>query len=381
MEIASSLRGRIKLGEFEENRLPSERDLTAEFGVQRATVRRALKELEREGLVFRDTTRRGTFIRSEATPVAANGNGNYGSGGYPERSGIALVIGRAHDTTAPADIARGLSQVANTQGRSMIWFDLPTNSGHAEANVPDPGELMERGIAATVLWPGVPANVERLRTLRAAMPLVLLDRRVPGFESDFVGIDDFQGGQRVTEHLIEIGHHRIGFLSVASHASTVQARCRGWATALRNAGIEPRTEWILHRDHSGGEITPADDDALELLLSGGDAPGAAPLTAVVCTNDTVAAGLIRHLNDTGRRIGEDVAVTGFGNTFPPLLEAVGLTTVAQPFEEMGRSAATILLSRLQGEGAELPFPRELELPVDLVVRRSCGAASSGRARR
>jgi DNA-binding FadR family transcriptional regulator len=102
MEIASSLRGRIERGDFKRGRLPSERQLTAEFGVQRGTVRRALKELEAEGLVFRDTTR-GTFARTGAAPGR-------------RQAGIALVVGRAADTTAPGDIARGLSQVAYEAG-------------------------------------------------------------------------------------------------------------------------------------------------------------------------------------------------------------------------------------------------------------------------
>jgi GntR family transcriptional regulator of arabinose operon len=367
MEIASTLRGRIAQGDFEQNRLPSERDLTAEFKVQRATVRRALKELEREGLVVRDVTRRGTFI-NRFPLSAANSNANRSVG----EGSIALVIGRALDSTAPGDIARGLSQVANTENRSVIWFDLPAHTGHAEAEVPDPRDLIARGIAAAVVWPDVPVPVERLRALREAMPLVLLDRRAPGFESDFVGIDDFAGGRMVTEHLLGLGHRRIGFLSVASHASTVQARCRGWAAALNAAGITPRPEWILHRDNSKGELTTADDEALELLLRGGEQAGEAPLDAIVCANDTVAAGLIRYLFQSGRSVGSDVAVTGFGNTFPALLEAVGLTTVAQPFEGLGRTAAEILMARLQGE--EIPFPSEVELPVELIVRRSCGAA-------
>jgi len=367
LEIASTLRGRIAQGEFAANRLPSERDLTTQFGVQRATVRRALKELEREGLVVRDITRRGTFINTRSRTAAESKNSS------AAHASIALIIGRARDTTAPGDIARGLSQVANTQDRSVIWFDLPAHCGHAEAEVPDACDLMARGIGAAVVWPDVPAPVERLRALREAMPLVLLDRRVPGFESDFVGIDDFAGGRTVTEHLLDVGHRRIGFLSVASHASTVQARCRGWAAALGAVKIEARPEWILHRDNSNGEITASDEEALELFLGGGELSGvgASPLDAVVCANDTVAAGLIRYLNASGRRVGEDVAVTGFGNTFPALLEAVGLTTIAQPFEALGRMAAEILIARLTGQ--EMPFPREVEVPVKLIVRRSCGS--------
>jgi GntR family transcriptional regulator, arabinose operon transcriptional repressor len=355
LEIASNLRGRIERGDFAGGRLPSERDLTDEFKVQRATVRRALKTLENEGMIFRDTTR-GTFARQRVP-----------SGRKPqtEKGGIALVVGRASDTTAPGDIARGLAQVVRAADRFLVWFDTPAAPGHAEVEIPDADDLLARGVAACALWPRVPASVERLRALRDAMPLVLLDRRVPGFESDFVGIDDAAAAKTVTAHLISVGHRRIGFVATNPHVGTVQNRYRGWAEAQLEAGIAPDDSRVLFKT---GDLGEADDPLLERLISG----GREPLTALVCSNDTVAAHVLRFLNTRGTRVGEEFAVTGFGNAFPTLLDAVGLTTVAQPFEEMGRAAGEILLSRLNDGSDTSARTREAELAVELVVRRSCG---------
>ena len=358
LEIASSLRGRIERGDFRNGRLPSERVLTVEFGVQRATVRRALKTLEEQGLVFRDATR-GTFARPPAPPETDSG-------------GIALVMGRAHDTTAPADIARGLTRAVREAERFLLWVDMPAAQGHAESEVPDPRDLIARGVAGAVLWPEIPASVERLRALRDAMPLVLLDRHVPGFESDFVGINDFAAGWAVAEHLLSVGHTRVGFISVAPHAGTVQARSRGYAAAMATAGTPARPEWTLHRER---DLTSADDAAIEILLSDGDASP----TALICANDSVAAALICALRRLGRRVPEDVAVTGFGNSMPQLLDALGLTTVAQPFEEMGRAAGQLILERLRAQaavvrsGASPPPVRDVLLDAEVIVRSSCGA--------
>jgi len=365
LEIASSLRGRIERGDFTRGRLPSERQLTAEFGVQRGTVRRALKELEDQGLVFRDTTR-GTFAYSR-TNGRVNGNGSVHERGV---AGIALVIGRAVDTTAPGDIARGLSQVAYDAGRSVFWLDTPTATGHAEASVPNADDLKARGVGAAVLWPEVPAPVEPMRALRAAMPLILLDRRVPGFESDFVGIDDFGAGRMMGRHLLSLGHRRIGFLSIAPRVGTVQERCRGYAAALSEAGVTARPEWVLHRE---GDLTHADDPTLRALVGG----GGEPLTAVVCANDSVAAALISALHRIGRRVPDDVAVTGFGNAFPQLLDALGLTTLAQPWEAIGRAAGELALRRLTAAPIATGVPtgvEEIYIPVEIVVRRSCGSS-------
>lgn len=357
LEIASSLKGRIEQGDFHNGRLPSERDLTAEFGVQRATIRRALKTLEEQGLVFRDATR-GTFARPGSTPPRT------------EHGGLALVIGRAHDTTAPADIARGLAAAAREAERFLLWVDTPSAPGHAEAQVPDPRELMGRGVAATVLWPEIPAPVARLRALRDAMPLVLLDRRVPGFESDFVGIDDFAAGKQITRHLLSAGHRRIGFASVAPHVGTVQERYRGYAAALREAGLSPRSDWALHRE---GDLSGRDDSAIQAMLAGG---GESP-TALVGANDSVAAALYCTLRRLGRRVPDDVALTGFGNSMPTLLDALGLTTVAQPFAEMGRAAGEMAQERLRRRGGTGEAPHSFQealLPIEIVVRSSCGGS-------
>jgi GntR family transcriptional regulator, arabinose operon transcriptional repressor len=353
-EIATALRGRIERGEFAQGRLPSERSLTDEFKVQRATVRRALKTLETEGLIFRDTTR-GTFARPKDAPKTENGS-------------IALIVGRATDTAA---IARGLAQVIRNTERFLVWYDSPAALGHTESEIPDPNELLARGVAACALWPRVPASIERLRALRDALPLVLLDRRVPGFESDFIGINDVAAGQQITEHLLRVGHRRIGFVGNYPHVGTVQDRYLGWTAALTDAGIRPPEEWAFLKH---GDIGEEDDAAFENLV----AANGSPLTALVCGNDSIAAQAIRFANMTGRRLGIDLSVTGFGNAFPALLDAVGLTTVAQPFEEMGRRAGERLLDRLRAEADvdERSFQEEV-LPVSLVIRRSCGTGTFG----
>lgn len=371
LEIASTLKGRINGGAYEEGRLPSERALTAEFGVQRATVRRALRELQEKGLIFRDATR-GTFAIPTSSGELSPANRE-----VMENGDIALVIGSAPDTTAPGDIARGMAQTIHAADRHLIWFDVPAHPGRAEADVPDPNDLLERGIAACALWTLPHAPIERLRALRDTMPVVLLDRRVPGFECDFVGIDDAASGQMVTEHLLGLGHRNIGFLSGSPVATSVQGRFQGWRTALLAAGVIPQEAWVLHKQ---GVMLEYEDMILENLLAG----GGKPLTAVVCTNDTLAARVIAFLGRTGRRVGEDIAVTGFGNSFSDLLDAIGLTTVAQPFEQIGSTAGEILLERLRG-GEETSDKeassgrqkrREVQLSGTLVIRRSCGSGRS-----
>jgi GntR family transcriptional regulator, arabinose operon transcriptional repressor len=359
-EIAAVLRQRILSGDYGKGRLPSERSLLTEFGVQRDTVRRALDVLEGEGLVFRDPAR-GTFVLPRAESVNS-----------PATPGtIILAVRRSEQSTGPGDILRGLSRIMEAVGRPIFWFDTYDKQGRPE-RIPSLEHLRARGVVGAAIWPEMPASLERLRLIRAMMPLVLLDRRVPGFESDFVGFNDADGARKATDHLIRRGHRRIGFISAEPEAATVQARVRGYRAALENAALPSSPEWILHAEQG---IRSLPLTALSTFLE----QRGAPLTAVLCANDTIAVRFIGILRSLGKRVPEDVAVIGFGNSLPPLMDALGLTTVAQPFERVGQTAGEMLLTRLHERLTENAVPakvREIELPVELVVRESCGSALS-----
>lgn len=246
-EIARDLRERIARGEYAASgRLPAERALMQEFRVQRDTVRRALEVLEAERRIFRDTTR-GTFVSPGLKGVPS---GAAGPAPAALRS-VLVAVRRGGDARGPAALLRGLSEALGSQGLPVLWHDTRSagaeGAGNARESLLPPLEMLSaRGIAGAAVWPEMPAPLARLRSIRAAMPLVVVDRRVPEFESDFVGFADEDGGRAVTQHLLSLGHHRIGFVSGEPGAESVRARERGWAAALRAAGIAPRPEWSLH---------------------------------------------------------------------------------------------------------------------------------------
>ncbi|MDX1934443.1 MAG: GntR family transcriptional regulator [Capsulimonadales bacterium] len=356
--IARTLRDRIAQGGYPNDRIPSERQLMAEFGVQRDTVRHALEHLVAEGVLLRDSTR--------GTRVAP------GFRSAPTVGGMLLVIRTFSDTTAPSAVFRGLARRLDEENLPTYWHD-PGDKGTAwdgagpDDFLPPLDTLRQRGIRGLVVWPQIPAMVAPYRRLRDALPLVLIDRLLPGFETDFVGFEDVAGGRTVTEHLLSLGHRRIGFLSGEPQASAIHRRLAGYADALRTVGIDPDLPRLVHHQEGGSRCLSTETVA-GFLRAGGD-----PLTAVVCANDLVAAHLIRFARGLGMRVPEDLAVTGFGDLLPSLLDAFGITTVAQPFEELGRTAGDVLLHRIASPN-DVPLPfREIELPMRLIVRQSCGA--------
>lgn len=362
--IARELRLQIERGEFDGGRrLPSERELMGRYGVQRNTIRQAIALLEAEGWVVTEP-KRGTFAarRGAEAPAA-----HAAPAGPTARTGTVLVINAWNRASTALDaMLVGLSDSLQGSGLSLARFDSRPKDGQALHDAPTPEYLAAHQVAGAVLWPQNPADHDALRRLRSAVPLVLADRRVAGFEADCVRFDDVAGGRMVTEHLIARGHRRIGFLADEAFAETVQHRWRGYAMALEAAGIPPDSRWLAL--YSGIQDPPFTGQ-MRLFLSGAGSGG--PLTAVVCSNDSTALTLLRFLRAEGLRVPGDIAVTGYGDLLPDYLDALELTTVSQPFGELGRAVGALLRERIGGEGPVGGY-RQAELPVRLIVRASSG---------
>ena len=366
-QIARELRARIARGDYATGRLPAERTLGQEFGVQRDTIRQALDVLTQQRVLLRDSTR-GTYLSPEfirANPTV-HSNGEKGTGGR-----ALLIVPAFDDTLAPSLVLQGMTQRMGEAQIPVSWYDSGAwEAPHSPEKPYLPTKDARTGlqIRGAVLWPTLPTSLDDLKMLQAEMPLVLIDRRVPGLTADYVGFQDREGGLRITEHLLRCGHGRIGFASGEPQASTVQARRAGYIDALLAAGITPDPAWEIHQQGGTKLISPERMDAY--LDQNG-----APLTAVVCANDVVAANIIQHVRHQRRQVPEDVAVTGFGDLAPSMMEAFGVTTVAQPFREMGRVAGDLLVRRWNAASSGGPADEciEVELPMEIIVRASCGS--------
>ena len=173
-----------------------------------------------------------------------------------------------------------------------------------------------------------------------------------------IGIDDYQGGYDLGLHLLGADHRQFGFIKgLASHAA---AECRfdGFLAALAQAGLE-----ATHVAQERGNFTFSSGiESARRLLEG-------PITALVCANDDMAAGALLVGHQTGRRIPQDLVVTGFDDT--PVSEVVWppLTTVHQPLRQMGERAVERLLAMI-GSGSKGSEPIRETLSHRLVVRDS-----------
>jgi DNA-binding LacI/PurR family transcriptional regulator len=188
-----------------------------------------------------------------------------------------------------------------------------------------------------------PTDREARRLEAEGVPIVLLDRPHPTLPA--ITIDDVEGGRMAAEHLLALGHRRIAFLgdqeeNLFGFDSSAQRRA-GFEAALAAAGVPIAPEWILRRPHGRD---PARCAAAELL-----AQDPRP-SALFATSDVQAIGVLEAAQAAGVPVPDELSVIGFDN-----VEAAGytgLTTVAQPLEEIGALGAELLLSTLSGKAVE-----------------------------
>jgi LacI family transcriptional regulator, repressor for deo operon, udp, cdd, tsx, nupC, and nupG len=176
-----------------------------------------------------------------------------------------------------------------------------------------------------------------------------------------VCVDNLAGGRVVTEHLLALGHRRIGYITGPIVEWDNTERHKGYEQALRARGVAPDPEWVVRGDSSSRSGT----DAMRRLLA---LPR--PPTAVFCYNDASALGAMRATHAAGLRIPEDISIAGFDDIDLAAHFEPPLTTVAQPKLDMGVRAVEMILTLLRGEGPV----EDSVLPGRLVIRESTGAS-------
>ena len=191
------------------------------------------------------------------------------------------------------------------------------------------------------------------------IPCVMLPRRVPSSEISYVTTDHFAGAEMLTQHLIELGHQRIGFISRPEVFETDADRCSGYIAALHAYNIPLDNTLIVPTDSSNPSHPEV---ALSTFMNMPDPP-----TAILCFTDPLAAQMLMLCREKGIRIPDDLSLVGYDGILPSGLTSPALTTVRQPMPDLGRIAVESLLSLIDDPEQEAI---QQILPVQLVVRDS-----------
>ncbi|MGW0710548.1 LacI family DNA-binding transcriptional regulator [Streptomyces sp. NPDC002643] len=329
------------------NRRPTLADVAREVGVSAKTVSRVLNE---DGPVSARTREQVLAAVAELGFQPNLMARNMRVGG-PDTT-IGLVVPDLGNPFFGA-VARGIEDSVRERGLTLLMGSSADDPDRERALT---AKFLARRVSILIVVPSVGADHSHLKSHRTAgLPVVFLDRPGVGLSTDSIVSSNRAGARDGVAHLIAHGHRRIGFVGdLPVNLYTRRERLTGYRAALRDAGIPyDRSLVVSAHDQRGAEAATAG------LLELPDPP-----TALFAGNNIMALGIVAELA-RGKR--KEVAVVAFDDI--ALAEALepALTVVAQNPEEIGRTAATTALARLDGDRSRT---RTLTVPTRLIVRGS-----------
>lgn len=349
--------------------IPSEIELTRTYKLSRYTVRQAISDLVAEG-ILRRVHGTGTFVSDSRKPAgirAAKGRGSIG-----------VIVPYLGDFFI-SEILAGIEQITDGSNYNLIFCNSDNDMAEQARHI---NTLSREGVEGLIVFPveNAPYDETIARLAGEGFPLMLVDRyydNIGGY--DFVGCDNRKGVYQAIDHLFELGHQHIGFITHPFLSTTsVRERLEGYKEAIERHNLHfDESLVVTYPSRLVEENTMAselDDDLryepILRLLDRRDRP-----SAVFALNDFVAIDVIKVCKRHGIRIPEDLSLVGFDDIEMARYLEVPLTTVAQPKREIGVAAARILLERI--EAGHMPGKqweeKRILLPTTLVVRDSTAA--------
>ncbi|MBU0464972.1 MAG: LacI family transcriptional regulator [Proteobacteria bacterium] len=254
-----------------------------------------------------------------------------------------------------AESTRGVQDYANHQKIQVILGNTYYQYDLEESLVET---LREKQVDGLIITTTNPRGAILKNLLDEGFPFVLLYSTVKKGPVSAVGIDNYQGGYRATEHLVKLGHDRIGMVAGNfSRSDRSFHRWHGYRQCLKNHGIPYDKDLLAQTDYSltGGR------DSVKKLLSLQN-----PVTAVFCSNDYLALGAMKGARELGLNLPTDLSIVGFDDIQIASYVIPELTTIHQPAYEMGKLGAQLLFQRIGNQSK----PEQLMLESSLIVRES-----------
>lgn len=286
----------------------------------------------------------------------------------PNLSARALSTGRTSllglivpDLVHPffAQVAKGVSARLSAQGYSLI---ISSSEEDPQLERREIDQMLARSVDALILASAETELDSVMKLTERGLPFVLLDRKIPGFSANFVGVDDVGAGATATNHLFAIGCKTVAHIG-GSEVSTALDRQAGYSAALAKHGLSLPQGYIVKHGRGDDAADKTGYGAMQQLLRLIPRPD-----GVFCCNDPLAMGAIRAILEADLEIPQDIAVIGCGNVNYDDLLRVPLSSVDQDAAGLGESVARLALSLVKKkDGAS---PRSILLPTKLVVRAS-----------
>ncbi|WP_271079557.1 LacI family DNA-binding transcriptional regulator [Aurantiacibacter sp. MUD61] len=280
-------------------------------------------------------------------------------------SARSFLLGLVFDNPNPSytfELLLGAQEAARSNGYHLIFEPLDRSEKQPG---PALAELIIQGNLEGVIVPPPlcddPGVLEALSEINRPFARIAPSEKPSlGFS---VSMDDYGAAKAITNHLIDHGHTRIGFIRGRKGTATTRRRLSGYNDALSEAGLPFDQELSCQGDFQLRSGVECGNALLDLEK---------PPTAIFASNDDMAAGVMIAAHSRGLRVPEDLSIAGFDDSQTARAMWPPLTTIAQPVREMAAAAANAIIEHQRsGEGGEI---ESVELPFELIIRQSTGPA-------
>ncbi|MFE5323263.1 GntR family transcriptional regulator [Paenibacillus sp. NPDC056579] len=331
------------------DKLPSENELAEQFNVSRITVKNAMADIVKQGLIYR-IQGRGSFISDDDSGQLLSFEQKDDS-----RPIVAFLMPRLNNLFT-ANLMTGIEQELADHGYHLA-ARLTHNNQDMENKILK--ELHELGVNGIIIYPvdGETFNDEILNLTINHFPLVIVDRYFRGLDANRIISDNYTGAYEATKHLTDLGHTKISFISTkVSGTTSIEDRLHGYEQALSDSGlfIEYRLRLSL------GAASPVEQIRSYLA----DNPD---IKAIVATNAAIGLMAKKAAQALNLNVPGDLSIVCFDNYEQSDLSEVPLTYINQNEKNMGREAAKLVLSLIENPKQDRC---SIALPSHLVIRSS-----------
>ena len=257
-----------------------------------------------------------------------------------------------------ATCAHAIDEVAKEHGFSVI---LTTTNEEPKMELDAVRKMIQRRVDGLIVIPAEGSSSHLASSEFRDVPIVSLDRPIPHGPFDSVEAENKQAGVLAVNHLVSHGHQRIALIALHKQLFTMGTRYAGYKAAMNAAGLKVEA----HFDCMTQAVVT---DLMRTLWYRRDRP-----TALFTTNGLTTRYTLQAVADLNLSIPNDMALVGFDDVDLAELMRPPLTIIRQPVMDLGRTAAELLFKRLDGSAAKPPL-KHVTLPVELVLRASCGCA-------
>jgi DNA-binding LacI/PurR family transcriptional regulator len=328
---------------------PTVQDVSQLAGVSTATVSRVLADYE----AVSDETRERVYAAIHKLNYQLNRNARNLRKSTTSKIGVVIS-----DIQNPffGSVVRGIEKITSEEDFAIILGNSDEDPGREKNLI---CMLLEEGVAGIIFVP-TSVEIENYNDLfNSGTPFIVIDRKIQKSDVDMVLVDGCSGAESAVEHLIKLGHKRIGFVGGLKHLSVMNDREKGYLGTLKKHRIPIVAEYL----HYGNNRQDGGYQAVKELLALEHPP-----TAVLIANNLMTLGGLKAIHESGIKIPEQISLIGFDDMdWAPSLQPP-LSVVAQPAYEMGEKAATALFERIREPG--LP-PKKILLKTELIIRASC----------